>query len=54
MKENMGKLVTIVVCPLCENEMIRIEDSRLQIQSKKTKTERFEMVTNIEYKFWND
>ena len=24
----MGKLVTIVVCPLCENEMIRIEDSR--------------------------
>ena len=26
--ENMGKLVTIVVCPNCGNEMIKIEDSR--------------------------
>jgi ssDNA-binding Zn-finger/Zn-ribbon topoisomerase 1 len=24
----MGKLVTIIVCPNCESEMIKIEDSR--------------------------
>jgi hypothetical protein len=24
----MGKLVTIVICPSCENEMIKIENSK--------------------------
>jgi ssDNA-binding Zn-finger/Zn-ribbon topoisomerase 1 len=26
--KKMGKLVTIIVCPNCESEMIKIEDSR--------------------------